>query len=147
MEKAKEWGISVKTIPGNLPYYGYFSSERKEIALASKEESVFFHELAHAAHKRLVGTNKTRNGKKRSWQNSQQRSCAKSLGKPQSTSETITDTLSTTQKKANLTPVQGCLKVISDVERVLRLILTKNRTIGPSPLLFLSSVPSIKDFT
>ena len=29
-------------------------------------------------------------------------------------------------KKANLNPVQGCLKVISDVERVLGLILTKN---------------------
>ena len=49
MEKAKEWGISVKSIPGNQNYYGYFSHHRNEIGLASKEETVFFHELAHYA--------------------------------------------------------------------------------------------------
>ena len=55
MEKAREWGISVKAIPGNYQYYGYFSQDRKEIALATKDESVFFHELAHAAHQRVIG--------------------------------------------------------------------------------------------
>ena len=64
MEKAKEWGISVKPIPGNQSYYGCFSRQKKEIGLASKEETVFFHELAHAAHKRLEGTNKSQNWKK-----------------------------------------------------------------------------------
>jgi hypothetical protein len=49
MEVAKDWGISVKAIPGNYHYSGYFSQDRREIGLASKEESVFFHELAHYA--------------------------------------------------------------------------------------------------
>ena len=49
MEVAQDWGISVKAIPGNYRHFAYFSQERKEIALASKEESVFFHELAHYA--------------------------------------------------------------------------------------------------
>ena len=49
MEVAKEWGISLKAIPGNYRYYGYFSQEKKEIALATSAEVVFFHELAHAA--------------------------------------------------------------------------------------------------
>jgi len=53
IDKANEWGIVVKAIPGNYRYYGYFSQERKEIGLASREESVFFHELAHAAHQRV----------------------------------------------------------------------------------------------
>src|SRR5512139_284346 len=55
MEVAKDWGISVKAIPGNYRYFGYFSQDQGEIALATKEESVFFHELAHAAHQRILG--------------------------------------------------------------------------------------------
>jgi hypothetical protein len=49
MEVAKEWGISIKAIPGNNRYFGYFSQDRREIALATKEETVFFHELSHYA--------------------------------------------------------------------------------------------------
>jgi hypothetical protein len=42
LEVAQSWGISVKAISGNYQYYGYFSQDRKEISLATKEESVFF---------------------------------------------------------------------------------------------------------
>jgi hypothetical protein len=56
IERAQEWGISVKAIPGRYSYWGYFSQTRNEIALATPEETVFFHELAHAAHARLLGT-------------------------------------------------------------------------------------------
>jgi hypothetical protein len=55
IEVAKDWGISIKAIPGNYRYFGYFSQDRKEIALATKEESVFFHGLAHAVHQRVLG--------------------------------------------------------------------------------------------
>jgi len=53
MEVAKEWGISMKAIPGNYRYLGYFSQDRREIALATEEECVFFHELVHVAHQRF----------------------------------------------------------------------------------------------
>ena len=56
MERAREWGISVKAIPGNYRYQGYFSFESKEIALATPEEKVFFHELSHAAHEKIRGS-------------------------------------------------------------------------------------------
>ena len=127
MEKAKEWGISVKAIPGNLPYYGYFSSERKEIALASKEETVFFHELAHAAHKRLVVTNKNQEWKKEIVAELAAAVMCQIVGKTSKYLGNNYSYISHYAKKANLTPVQGCLKVISDVEKVLRLILTKNQ--------------------
>ena len=45
MERGKEWGLSVKAVPGNYQYHGYFSQEKHEIGLASKDEAVFFHEL------------------------------------------------------------------------------------------------------
>jgi len=42
IERAYDWGIEVKSVPGNYSYYGYFIPARKEIALATKEEKVFF---------------------------------------------------------------------------------------------------------
>lgn len=53
--KAAELGLSVEAIPGNFQYYGYYASKQKKIALASPEEAVFFHELAHAAHDVIAG--------------------------------------------------------------------------------------------
>ncbi|BBO73084.1 hypothetical protein DSCW_05010 [Desulfosarcina widdelii] len=55
IERAEEWGIAVKAIPGNYRYWGCYSPTRKEISLATDEEAVFFHELAHAAHDRVKG--------------------------------------------------------------------------------------------
>ena len=54
-ERAVQLGLSVEAIPGNFQYYGYYASSQKKIALASPEEAVFFHELAHAAHDILRG--------------------------------------------------------------------------------------------
>ena len=42
IDRALEWGINIKAVPGNYGYYGYYSAMRKEIALATKEECVFF---------------------------------------------------------------------------------------------------------
>ena len=123
MQKAKEWGISVKPIPGNHSYYGYFSHERKEIALASKEETVFFHELAHAAHKRLEGTNKNQQWKKEIVAELAAAVICQIVGRSSKYLGNNHRYIQHYAKKANLNPVQGCLKVISDVEKVLGLIL------------------------
>jgi len=55
LSKAKEWGLSVKAVPGNYRYLGYYNQAKKEIALASPEESVLFHELAHHADRLING--------------------------------------------------------------------------------------------
>lgn len=55
LEKAKAWGLSVKAIPGNYRYYGYYNQDKKEICLASPDETVLFHELAHHADKLIKG--------------------------------------------------------------------------------------------
>ena len=55
LAKAKEWGFSVKAVPGNYRYLGYYNQAKKEIALASPEESVLFHELAHHADRLING--------------------------------------------------------------------------------------------
>jgi len=52
---AEKWGVSVRAVPGNYSCYGYFSSKRKEIGLATSDEVNFFHEWAHCGHEKVVG--------------------------------------------------------------------------------------------
>ncbi|WP_028316614.1 ArdC-like ssDNA-binding domain-containing protein [Desulfatibacillum aliphaticivorans] len=125
IEKAEEWGLSVKAVPGNYRYYGYYSPSRKQIALASEEEAVFFHELAHAGHEKL-------NGSLRPGQDPLQEIVAelsaqalcKMVGKQ------ANDTMGNSYryiegyaKKVNLSPHAACLKVMAETEKVLGLIL------------------------
>jgi antirestriction protein ArdC len=124
IEVAKSWGISVTAIPGNYQYFGYFSQERKEIALASQEESVFFHELAHAAHQRILGQLK----RGQDWKQEivAELSAAvlcKIVGKTSKFLGRNYQYIESYAKQVHLTAVQGCLKVMSDVESVLNLIL------------------------
>jgi len=55
MDVAKRWGIPVKAVPSTGLFLGCYthSDKHKEIKLASPEEKVFFHELAHASQDRL----------------------------------------------------------------------------------------------
>ncbi len=53
--RAHEWGINVTTIPVNNICLGFYTPRSETIALATPDESVFFHELAHAAHRRVYG--------------------------------------------------------------------------------------------
>jgi hypothetical protein len=127
MEVAQRWGISVKAIPGNYFYIGCFSQDRKEIALATKEESIFFHELAHAAHQRILGElRKGQDWKQEIVAELSAATLCKIVGK---TSKFLGNSYQYIEKyaaQANLTPWQGCMKVISDVEKVLNLILRRD---------------------
>jgi hypothetical protein len=50
---AEKWGLDIKYTPFTGRAYGSFSQDAKSIRLATHEESVFFHELSHAAHSRI----------------------------------------------------------------------------------------------
>jgi len=125
IERAEEWGLSVKAIPGNYSCYGSYSSSRKEIALATKEECVFFHELAHCAHEKVKGVLK---GGQDPLQEivaelSAQALC-RMIGKE------ANDTLGNSYRyieryseRLKLTPYTACLKVMAETEKVLTLIL------------------------
>jgi len=122
MERAQEWGLAVRAIPGNCRYYGYFSQDRQEIALATPEEKVFFHELAHAGHARI----RRLKGGQDPFQEIVAELSAQALchliGK--------TDTLGNSYRyieeyarKAKMTAVNACLWVLDEVEQVLKLVL------------------------
>jgi hypothetical protein len=124
MEVARDWGISVKAIPGNYHYCGYFPHGRREIGIASEGESIFFHELAHTGHQQILGELK----KGQDWKQEivaelAAASLCKIVGKNSKHLGNAYKYIEQYTKDANLTPWQGCLKVMSDTEKVLNLIL------------------------
>ena len=124
MEVAKEWGLSIKAIPGNYRYFGYFSQNRKEIALATEEESVFFHELAHAAHQRILGELKRgQDWKQEIVAELSAAVLSRIVGKTSKHLGNSYQYIEGYAKGANLTPWQGCMRVISDTEKVLNSII------------------------
>jgi hypothetical protein len=56
IDRATEWGISVRAVPGNEKFYGcYCLSQPRQILVASPEPIIFYHELTHAAHEKVIG--------------------------------------------------------------------------------------------
>lgn len=124
MERAEEWGISVKAIPGNYKYYGYYSSHRSQIALATPHEAVFFHELAHAAHDRVKGgINPGQDPIQEIVAELSAQALCRLVGKPSDNLGNSYRYIKGYAEKLKLTPHSACLKVMAETEKVLSLIL------------------------
>jgi len=125
IERAEEFGVSVKAIPGNYRYFGYFSVTRKEIAIATSQECVFFHELAHCAHSILKSNFKNgQNALQEITAELSAQALAIMVGK--SAEDTVGNSYRYIQKyaeKLNMSVYTACVKVMSQVEQVLNLIL------------------------
>lgn len=133
MERAKEWGLSVKAVPGNYQYHGYFSQDKKEIGLASKDEAVFFHELAHYAHHLIVGDLRT----VAPWEKEVVAELAaaalcKIVGKDSKYFGASYQYIKHYAEQAGLSPVKACLRVINQTEAVLALILKQSHSMTRS---------------
>ncbi len=125
LQRAEEWNISVRAVPGNYQYAGYYSMGRKEICLATQDECVFFHELAHVAHEKVIGHLKA-------GQDPLQEIVAQLAGQclcflvGKSADKFLGTSYRYIEKYAGqikMTPHKACMKVISDTEKVLQLIL------------------------
>ena len=127
LDLAKQWNISVTAIPGNYEYYGYYNPDKSVIALATPEEKTFFHELSHVAHEKVLG--KLKRGQDPLQEivaeMSAQALCRivgkdgdKYFGNSYRYIENYAE-------KMNITPHTAVLKVLSDVEKVLALLLGK----------------------
>ncbi|MBU4501191.1 MAG: antirestriction protein [Nanoarchaeota archaeon] len=125
IQKAEQWGLNVKAIPGSFSYHGYYSSGRSEIALATKEESVFFHELAHAAHEKVKGKLK---GGQDPLQEIVAELSAQALSRivgkqPNDTLGNSYRYIESYAEKLKIKPYNACMKVLGETEKVLTLIL------------------------
>lgn len=125
LQRAYDWGINVRAVPGSYRYYGYFSPGRKEIAMATPAEKTFFHELAHAADHIIKGHLKPG---QHPFQEITAELSAQALSRL--AGKSIEDTtgnsfryISHYAKKVKMSPAKACLKVLADCEKILNLII------------------------
>lgn len=125
LEKAHAWGISVKAIPGNFSYYGYYAPSRKEIGLATPEEKTFFHELSHVGHQKVKGSLRAGQDPLQEIvaELSAQVLCHIVGRKQEDSTGNSYRYIENYSKKLKVEPFRACLKVLSEVEQVLSLIL------------------------
>ena len=124
IEKAEQWGISVRAIPGNYQYYGSYSSKRREILLASPEEQIFFHELSHAGHEKVKGGLKNGDPFQEIVAELSATVLCKIVGKQ--ANATLGSSYRYIEKyaeKVEMSAYSACMKVMADTEKVLNLIL------------------------
>ncbi len=125
IQRAEQWGISVKAIPGNYYFAGAYSKTRKEISLATPEECVFFHELAHAGHEKIKGdlTSGQDPFQEIVAELSAQALC-RLVGKQ--ATDTIGNSFKYIEKyagKLDMSPISACMRVMNETEKVINLIL------------------------
>jgi antirestriction protein ArdC len=125
IEIAEEWHISIKAIPGNYRYYGYYRPCTNEIALATPDETVFFHELAHAAHEKVKGTMKPGQDPLQEIvaELSAQALCRMVGKQARDTTGNSYRYIQGYAERLKLSAQAACLKVMSETEKVLNLIL------------------------
>jgi len=135
MERAKAWDLNVRAIPGNYHCYGYYSSKRKEIALATPEEKTFFHELSHAAHERIKKGLKAGQDPFQEIvaELSAQALCHLVGKKSDDSFGNSYRYIERYAKKAKLTPHGACLKVMRQTGKVLNLILKGGEQLPNDP--------------
>lgn len=124
IDKAKAWGLNVMAVSGNGYFWGAYTGS--DIKLATAEESVFFHELSHHAHKLIIGQLKPgQDWKQEIVAELSAEALCRIVGMKQETTGNSYRYIEHYAKDAGLMPVVACLQVLSDVEQVLKLILEK----------------------
>lgn len=122
IEKAEAWGLDVHAVSGNGRYWGSYTG--KTIKLATPEEVVFFHELSHHAHKLVLGALvPSQDWKQEIVAELSAEALSKIFGLTRETTGNSYKYIESYAAQAGLTPVAGCLQVLSDTEKVLKLIL------------------------
>ena len=125
LERAYAWGISVKAVPGNYRYYGYFAPDRKEIAIATSAEKTFYHELAHAADHIIKGQLKPgQNPLQEISAELSAQALSRIIGKnAEDTTGNSYRYIKRYAEQIKMNPHKACLKVLADTEKILNLIL------------------------
>ncbi|MDK2957123.1 MAG: hypothetical protein PWQ57_2619 [Desulfovibrionales bacterium] len=120
---AQRWGVRVEAMPSGCGLLGSFNARSDRIRLASPEEVVFFHELAHAAHHRV---RPLKGGQRWDQEIVAELSaavlCRLAGAQPENLGQSwrYIEHYAADAKKE---PLTACAEVIADVERVLKMIM------------------------
>jgi hypothetical protein len=122
MDVARAWGIKVSGIPENGRYYGCYHSSRQQITLATPEEAVFFHKLAHAGHDRIGELKKTPTWEKEIVAEFSAAALSLMVGRKMVMGNHA-EYIQHYAEKGGITLMTACLRLVDSVEKVLREIL------------------------
>lgn len=134
LDLAASWDLNVSPVAYQDGWYGCYRPDDKEIRLATPEEKTFFHELAHAAHHKVKG--KLRYGQ--DWRQeivaelSAQVLCHIVGMNPGRTLGNSYQYICSYASAVRMEPANACLAVLSDIEKVLNLILTESAALKTS---------------
>ena len=123
---AKSWGISIKQTFDNPSFYGYFSSTKKEIVMATDSQATFFHELAHSADEKIQG--KVKEGQDAQQEIVAEMSAAvlmKMFGLKHGSKNTY-DYISKYADNLKKEPVDAVIPLVSRIGKAINLILDEN---------------------
>lgn len=131
MDVAKKWGIDVSYLPSVVGFWGAYTPSSDEIQLATHDESTFFHELSHAAHKRVI---EGRGDNIKLEQDPIQEITAELaatvlctlVGRQPANDGMRYKYISKYAEDAGISPVDACKKVLDDVDKCLQLILNSH---------------------
>ena len=145
IDVAKNWGIDVAPVAFQGGWLGYYhpAEDGEVIRLATPSEKTFFHELSHAAHKRVLGNLK--NGQ--DWKQeivaelSAQTLCNIVGTDPGTTIGNSYNYISHYAQKVNRDVGTACVSVLSDVEKVLSLIVGECTRLEAGPYSHIISLP------
>jgi hypothetical protein len=126
MDRAREWGIEVHYRPGIPGAYGVFNLRTGNITLATHDEDVFFHELAHAADSRIY----TLKGGQDPWQEIVAELSAAALMHYHGLAPVdgrAYQYIAHYAEKEKIDPLTACFKVLARVQKVLGLLLGQDK--------------------
>ncbi|QSO50127.1 ArdC-like ssDNA-binding domain-containing protein [Alicyclobacillus mengziensis] len=131
MNVAKAWGIDVKYQGGNARYYGAYYPGKDAIVLCTHDEITFFHELSHAAHNRI----RPLKGGQDATQEIVAETSAAILCLMYGVEGFVSKARNYVASYAKMEPqecTKAVMRAISDIEKVLTLILTEAEKQAPS---------------
>jgi antirestriction protein ArdC len=140
LDVAKAWAIDVAPVSYQGSWLGYYLPDADKIRLATPAEKTFFHELSHVAHYKVKG--KLRNGQ--DWRQeivaelSAQVLCHIVGIEPGQTLGNSYQYICSYASAVRMEPANACLAVLSDIEKVLNLILSESaalKTVEDVPAL------------
>ena len=121
VEKAQAWGLDVQAVSDNSRYWGCYTGTA--IKLATPDEAVFFHELAHHAHKLVKGgLDPGQDWKQEIVAELSAEALSQIFGLKTTTGNSYRY-IEGYAAQAGLSPVAACLQVLGETEKVLKLIL------------------------
>jgi hypothetical protein len=130
IEVAESWGINVFSVGGNKSYLGAFVRTwggEKKINMATPEQGVFYHELAHAGHDKVKLLDK-RNKKEKEIV---AEFCASVLSFMDGYERRLGNSYEYLKHYAGEENVEGAvMRLLGDIEKVLKVILEENEKIN-----------------